>query len=172
MQGFVDGLVADIKDNFVFPFAPSNVRSVSDGAKTRRNVVCAAKNSHCARLPDLETSGVHFAWRFPYISIQKKRVKIWKTLEHSKDFWGADENLIGTVIAREIMVLKHASKAALAVDSSIAESRDPSNDMIVTDSNEKAGGISSAKATLSKGSAKTGDKNAFKKDAAHFFRVK
>lgn len=58
VQIFVDGNLEDI---FVLFFAGFDVRSVSAGASTRREVVGATQDSHCERVPDLETSAERIA---------------------------------------------------------------------------------------------------------------
>lgn len=79
--------------------------------------------------------------------------------------------MMGVLNAREVIAVKRASTAALAVSTSIAESGGLSSDMFVVDMNEKVDGNSSARVKLSRGSAKTGDENAFKKAVAHFVPV-
>lgn len=65
------------------------------------------------------------------------------------------------------MVLGRAVKEALAVNTGSAENGFPSNDRFVGDLDEKAGCSSSAKTTVSRDCAETGDGNAFRNAVLH-----
>lgn len=91
-----------------------------------------------------------------------------KTVERSKDFWEARENLIGVLSARKIMAVKRAARAALSINTEIAEDGTPSTDMAVLNLNEKADDNSSANAAVSRFFAKVGDENDFEKAVAYF----
>lgn len=75
--------------------------------------------------------------------------------------------MIGVLSARKVMNVTGVAKAALAVNNGIADSGGSSRDMFVADLDEKADGNPSAMASLNKGFAETGNKNASKEAAAH-----
>lgn len=75
--------------------------------------------------------------------------------------------MIGVVSAMEVMVVKGAAKAALAVSTGIAENGSSSNDMFAVDLNKNIPGHSSAKATLSRNFAEIGEENASKDTVSH-----
>lgn len=68
---------------------------------------------------------------------------------------------------REIIAVKVSAKAALAVSTSIASSGDASNELLVARLDEKVEGSFSAKATLSRTSAKIRDENALEEAVTH-----
>lgn len=90
-----------------------------------------------------------------------------KTLDFSEDSQGAVHNLIGVFSAKKIVFLKHVARTALAVITGITEYGSPRSEMFVADLDENIDGNTSAKATLSKGSAKIRDKNAVSKAVAY-----
>lgn len=98
-----------LDDVLVRLFASSDVRSRRSAARARRNVVSADKNSLCARVSDIETTGEHFAQRLRNIIFQKERVQTERTSELSEVFSGAIDSLIGVMSAREITVVRGAT---------------------------------------------------------------
>lgn len=117
--------------------------------------------SHCARAPDLETTGEHIIQRFGEIIVLIERVRVQKTLELSEHSWGGNENPFGVVSAREIMIVKPVAMAALPSNPGIAENSCPSSELFAVDLDEKADGSSCAKARLCRGFANIRDENAF-----------
>lgn len=175
-QVFIDGIDGNLVDVFVHGylgnfvvshFASSDVSSVSGWARARHSVIGRAKDLHCARVSGMETTVVCTAQRFKDALICKVKVRIRKTLELSKDFPGAECNPIGVISARETMVLKRAVNAPLVINTSIAENCGSCNDRFVGELKEQDDVISSAKATISRGLAESGDENAHKGAAAH-----
>lgn len=68
-----------------------------------------------------------------------------KTLKPSEDFRRAKTDLIGVVSASQNKVMTREAKAALAVNTEIAESGDPSSDAFFVDLDKNSHGNSSAK---------------------------
>lgn len=79
-----------------------------------------------------------------------RMVRIQNTVELSKDFQRSNENLIGVVSERMIMIVKRSAKAALAVNAGLGGIVDPSSDMLVVDLDDKVVGDSIAKATANR----------------------
>lgn len=78
-----------------------------------------------------------------------------------------NDNQIGVVSTKKIMVASRAVKSALADDTGIAENGGPSTEVFVGDLDEKVDSKRGAKAKLSRSSANTRDENAFRDAAAH-----
>lgn len=83
---FVDENLGNV---FVPLFASSGVRGLSGGARTSRNVVGAARDSHCAHVPGIKSTTAHIAHRFRDLIISKNTVRLEKALEQNGDFWAA-----------------------------------------------------------------------------------
>lgn len=90
-----------------------------------------------------------------------------KSLELSGNIWKASDALIRVVSARKIRVGNCATRAGLAVNISIVENGGSSSDMFSVDLDEKKNRNFTSSASMSKGSADIGDKNAFEEAAAH-----
>lgn len=91
---------------------------------------------------------------------------IWKIPRLTEGSQKYSNKLIGVFKARKGVVEERTTKTALAVSISIGENGGFSNDMFFVDQDEKAESAPSAKATLRKGFARTGDKNALREAAA------
>lgn len=79
--------------------------------------------------------------------------------------------LIGVVGGREVMVLNHAAKAAVADSTGFVENGGFKSDIFVAELDGKVESSSSAKTTLSRGFVETGDGKAFKEAAANCVAV-
>lgn len=65
------------------------------------------------------------------------------------------------------MFVSYAAKAALAVNTDMAENDDPSSEVFIVDLDKNVNGNSSAKVTLSSGIPKSRQEDAFKASFAH-----
>lgn len=164
VQVLVEG---NLHSLFVSFFSSSDVTSVRGGAETQSNVVGAAKDWHGALAPGIETIGEKITQRYGNIIICKEEVRIGDTLEPCRDICKADDNLIGVISARQVIVLKRKTKAALAVSISIAENSGLPSEMLVADLDAKVDSNSSAKAMLSRDLTKNGEENASREAVAH-----
>lgn len=96
----------------------------------------------------------------------KKKIRIRKALQSSEDFREVNVNRIGVFGKREVMVVKCAGQAILAVHTGIAEYGDPRVEIFVVDLKKKFGGNFSAKATLSRRFDAIEDRNSFQEATA------
>lgn len=150
VEVFVNGVNGNVDDFFVPYSASSDFRSESGGVRARRTAVGAANDPQWACLADVEAIGDHITHRFKDLFTRTERVGIRDILKLSEDTRVAHEDLIGFVSTRKTVVVKHAARAAIAVNTDIAENGGLSSDMAVIDLDDEADGNSGAKATLSR----------------------
>lgn len=95
VQFLIDGIARNLEnvlvhgylDDFVvFPFASSEARSVSGGVRARGTSVGAASDSHCVRIPAIESTAVPFTQRLRDVIAREQKVRVRWTLEPSEDF--------------------------------------------------------------------------------------
>lgn len=114
MQVFFYKIDGNLDDVFVSHFISSDVRNVSGGPRTRRNVFCNGLSSHCACVPEIETSGMHSAYPFLNFATGKKRLEVQKTLELSKDSREASDSLVEVAVARDNTAVTLGTRNTLA----------------------------------------------------------
>lgn len=167
MQVFVDRIDGNLDDAPVPRVAGSDFRSVSGRTRTQQIVAGAASDLHYARVLSTETTGENIAQCFGAFITRMVKVRIGLTLELRKGFPKDNDNLIGVVSARELVIVIRAAKAALAVNTGIAVTDCPSSDMFVSHLDKMVHGNCSTNANLSKLSAEARDKSYYQETVAH-----